>query len=101
MLKNNLKSGIKKLLFPAIILAGNGVFAAGRFEAIKPAAAKYFFVLVVLTVFFIILYIGLSLYNKFFVSDVIKNANLDKISLKSPTDAEDAVAKFIYRNRLK
>lgn len=51
--------------------------------------------------FSLILYVGLSLYNKFFVSEQIKDFNLRKDSLRTPADKDEAVMMFIAKNRLR
>ena len=51
--------------------------------------------------FSFILYIGLALYNKFFVGEQIKDFNLRKDSLRTPADKDEAVMMFIAKNRLK
>ncbi len=51
--------------------------------------------------FSILLFIGLSVYNKFFVDVQIKNFNLRQYSLRTPRDKDEAILGFITKNRLK
>lgn len=51
--------------------------------------------------FSILLYIGLSIYNKFFVDAKIKDFNLRKHSLATPHDKDEAIMSFITRSRLR
>lgn len=64
-------------------------------------AVKYSIVIAAVVGFSILLCIGLSIYNKFFVSAHLKDKNLENASLKSPTDIDDAIRMFIAKNRLK
>lgn len=52
-------------------------------------------------IFTVVLYVLLSLYNKFFVASHLKNAEHYKDSLYSPNDIEEAIRAFIIRNRIK
>ncbi|MBR1424619.1 hypothetical protein IJ579_03555 [bacterium] len=52
-------------------------------------------------VFSVLLYIMLSLYNKFFVPPYVKDIKLNENSLRTPTDKDEAIRMFITKNRLK
>lgn len=51
--------------------------------------------------FSFIIYIGLSLYNRFFVDAQIRDFNLRSDSLRSPKDLDESIMMFITKNRLK
>ncbi len=51
--------------------------------------------------FSLILYIGLSIYNRFFVGEQIKDFKLRKDSLRTPADKDEAVMMFIAKNHLR
>lgn len=71
-------------------------------QAVKSSEInKIIYALLGVIIFSLLIYFGLSLYNKFFVPKYLKDANLKEDSLSSPTDFPDAVRKFIVRNRLR
>ena len=69
--------------------------------AIKTMVTKFSLAMIGVVVFSIVISIGLSLYNKFFVSSQIKDFKLSKDSLRTPNDKDEAVIMFITKNRLK
>lgn len=50
-------------------------------------------------IFSIMISIGLSLYNKFFVDKQIKDFKLSNDSLRTPTDKDEAIMSFITKNK--
>ena len=69
--------------------------------AIKTMVTKFSLAMIGVVVFSIVISIGLSLYNKFFVASQIKDFKLSKDSLRTPNDKDEAVIMFITKNRLK
>lgn len=69
--------------------------------AMKTMITKFSIVMFGIVAFSIIMSVGLSLYNKFFVSSQIKDFKLSKDSLRAPNDKDEAVMMFITKNRLK
>ena len=69
--------------------------------AIKTMVTKFSLAMIGVVVFSIVISLGLSLYNRFFVSSQIKDYKLSKDSLRSPNDKDEAVMMFITKNRLK
>jgi hypothetical protein len=70
-------------------------------NAIKLIAVKFTLAMLGIAFFSILLWIGLVLYNKFFVPSQIKDFNLNKNSLRTPQDKDEAILMFITKNRLK
>ena len=84
------------------MMTANTAFARPAFNpAIKSIITKYGLTMFGIAAFSILLFIGLSLYNRFFVVPRIKDANLNEDSLRTPADKEDAILSFITRNRLR
>lgn len=52
-------------------------------------------------VFFVIISIGLSFYNRFFVPIERKDYKLSKDSLRPPTDKDEAIIMFLTKNKMK
>lgn len=69
--------------------------------AMKTMVTKFSLVMLGIVAFSVLLSVGLSLYNKFFVASQIKDFNLSKDSLRMPNDKDEAVIMFITKNRLK
>ena len=68
---------------------------------VKIIGAKFTIAMIGVLGFSFLIYVCLSLYNRFFVDSQIKDFNLRKDSLKSPHDFEEAIMLFITKNRLK
>ncbi len=86
-----------------LMLSANPVWAKHLAfnPAVKPLIAKFSVVMIGLFMFSIITYIGLSIYNKFFVDEKLKDFNLRQNSLDTPKDKDEAILLFISKNRLK
>lgn len=69
--------------------------------ALKTGVVKIFLAMLGVGVFTIVISIGLSLYNRFFVPDEVKNYNLSKNSLRSPSDKDEAIIMYLTKNKLK
>ncbi len=74
---------------------------AYTFAQIKPYAIKIGIAMFAVMMFSILLTVGLSLYNKFFVASQIKDYKLSKDSLRTPADKDEAIMMYITKNRLK
>ena len=104
-MKNNFNKKLFMTLF-AVFNIANSAFAEVANKTVpsspevKALIAKFIVVMIGLLAFSFILYLGLSIYNKFFVDMQIKDANLRKFSLKSPKDFDEAIMMFIEKNRL-
>lgn len=90
------------VLLGVLFITPNFAFAKSAIHPeLKIIAAKFSIAMIGVVLFSLLLYIGLSLYNRFFVSDNIKNESVRNNSLASPRDKQEAIMSFIYRNRLK
>jgi len=101
--KNNIKN-IIAVIVTVLCLNNTCAFAevnSGAAPLLKITIAKFVLVMIGLFAFSLILYVGLSVYNKFFVDSKIKDYKLRKDSLRTPIDKEEAVMMFITKNRLK
>lgn len=87
--------------FFAVIFTALPSFASKVTPEVKVIMTKFGLAMGGVVVFSLILYIGLSLYNKFFVGEQIKDFKLRKDSLRTPADKDEAVMMFIAKNRLK
>ncbi len=80
----------------------NVAFAqASHIAEIKTIAVKFVLAMLGVALFSILIFVGLSLYNRFFVASQIKDFNLSKDSLRTPVDTDEAILSFITKNRLK
>lgn len=70
-------------------------------SALKTIVSKFVLVMLGIFAFTVLMTIGLSIYNRFFVPAQIKDYKLSKDSLRSPLDKDEAVLMFITKNRLK
>ncbi|MDY6310718.1 MAG: hypothetical protein SPL73_08175 [Cyanobacteriota bacterium] len=67
----------------------------------KELVSKFGMAMAGVMVFSFVIYLGLSVYNKFFVEEQIKDFKLRKDSLRTPTDKDEAVMMYIAKNRLR
>lgn len=100
-MKNN------RLIYSFIVLlavslcTANCAYAVSLPAEVKTIAVKFTLAMLGVGLFSIVISIGLALYNRFFVSDQIKDFKLSRDSLRSPTDKDEAFIMFITKNRLK
>lgn len=57
--------------------------------------------MIVTVIVFFVLFVVLTIYNKFFVPHEVKNFKLNKDSLRTPQDKDEAVIMFLTKNKLK
>ncbi len=101
-----MKNSIRNIIVIAVLLCLNCSCAYAKVNSaqlplLKITIAKFALVMIGLFAFSLVMYIGLSIYNKFFVDSKIKDYKLRKDSLRSPRDKDEAVMLFITKNRLK
>ena len=89
-------------MLAVLICTANISYAIGADKAyIKQVASKYMIVMIGIVVFSFILFLILSIHNRFFVANQIKDLKLSKDSLRTPSDKDDAIRTFIIKNNLK
>ena len=60
------------------------------------------FMLVMIVVFFLgLIFIGLSIYNKYFISKSISEYKLRKYNLADSVDKDDAILNYVTKNKLR
>lgn len=69
--------------------------------AIKTLMTKYSLAMFGVVVFSVFIYVGLTVYNRFFVASQVKDFKLSRDSLRTPSDKDEAIMMFITKNRLK
>ena len=98
----NFNNKLFSILLGTMILVPNFAIAkASNHPELKVIIAKFSIAMIGVALFSILIYIGLSLYNKFFVSDYITDSKRRIDSLASPRDKDEAITNFILKNRLK
>ena len=87
----------------AVIITAMPVFASGvtSTHSLSFLVKKFGIAMGGVFLFSFILYLGLTIYNKFFVAEQIKDFQLRKDSLRNPRDKEEAILMFIAKNKLK
>lgn len=100
-MKNNTFKNIAILLGVFMFTPNFAVAKSPLPPEFKVIFAKFSIAMIGVALFSILIYISLSLYNKFFVSENIKNAAIRNNSFSSPRDKQEAIMNFISRNRLK
>lgn len=102
-MKNKFYKNLLNAILVVLLCTTNFAFAAGASHTaeIKTIAVKFVLAMLGVALFSILIFVGLSLYNKFFVASQIKDYKLGKDSLRTPRDIDEAVMLFITKNRLK
>lgn len=98
------KFNYKNIIAILVVLFCTTDFAFAKnsnIAAIKPIFVKFSLAMLGIVFFSILMWIGLSIYNKFFIPSQIKDFNLNKNSLRTPQDKDEAILMFITKNRLK
>lgn len=98
-MKNNFIKNLMLTLLALTVVCASEAFAIS--PEIKFGIKKLSLAMIGVLGSSVILFLGLSFYNKFFVSSKIKNPDIDKLSFRNPTDIDEAINMFIARNRLK
>lgn len=88
-------------MLAVFLCTANSAYARSLPPEVKTIAVKFILAMGAVVVFSIIISVGLSLYNRFFVSSQIKDFKLSRDSLRTPADKDEAFIMFITKNRLK
>lgn len=101
-MKNKLIHKLMYAISVVILFTADFAYSAPSAKAaIKTLMTKYSLAMFGVVVFSVLIYIGLTVYNKFFVASQVKDFKLSKDSLRTPSDRDEAVMMFITKNRLK
>lgn len=101
-MKSNFFNKILYAILVVLVCTTNFAYAKNpNIAAIKTIAVKFSLAMIGVVLFSILICVGLSLYNRFFVAAQIKDFKLSKESMRSPRDEDDAIMMFITKNRLK
>lgn len=101
MKNNNLLNKMFIVLLAVFLTTANSAYALSLPAEVKTVAVKFTLAMLGVVIFSIVISVGLSLYNRFFVSSQIKDFKLSRDSLRTPTDKDEAFIMFITKNRLK
>lgn len=88
-------------MLAVFLCTANSAYAISLPPEIKTIAVKFTLAMLGVAFFSVVISVGLSLYNRFFVASQIKDFKLSRDSLRTPTDKDEAFIMFITKNRLK
>ena len=101
-MNNKLLKRIIFVLGGLYLTAPQAVYAKSAFTGeLKVVIARFSTAMIGVLVFSFLIYLLLAIYNKFFVASHIKDEEIRRDSLNSPRDKDEAIMKFIMKNRLK
>lgn len=101
-MKNKFFYNLLNAILVVLFCTTNFAFAQNSpIAGIKTIAVKFTLAMIGVALFSILIFVGLSLYNKFFVASQIKDYKIGKDSLRTPSDVDEAIKMFITKNRLK
>ena len=98
-----MKNNFYKILLAVvwIFFVSVPAFALNLSPEVKTVAVKFGLAMAGVFLFSFILYLGLAIYNKFFVDEQIKDFRLRKDSLRTPSDKDEAIMMFIAKNKIR
>lgn len=102
-MKSNFSINLLRAILVVLFCTTNFAFAQNNIPVaeIKTIAVKFLLAMFGVFLFSILTFVGLSLYNKFFVAAQVKDFKLSRNSLRTPKDIDEAIMLFITKNRLK
>lgn len=101
-MKNKLYNNLILAILVVLFCTTNFAFAGTTpLTQMKPAIIKFTLAMLSVGLFSFLIFLGLSLYNRFFVASQIKDYKLRKDSLRTPRDDNEAIIMFITKNRLR
>lgn len=101
-LKNKFFQNFILAILVVLFSTTNFAYAHGaRLRAMKPMFEKYAIAMLAIVIASLVLFIGLSVYNRLLSLKQLKKFRNVNESLKTPETVEDAVTMYITKNRLK
>lgn len=101
-MKNNYILKLLTMALAVLFCTADAVFAQNILpNEMKPVLVKFLLAMGGIAFFSIIIFGGLSFYNRFFVAKSLKNSELRKKSLHTPTDKDSAILSYLRMNELK
>ncbi len=94
---------IQKLFVAGLVVLSSTANPAHARNLLHPHSemGKLLLSMIVTVIVFFVLFVVLTIYNKFFVPPEVKNFKLNKNSLRTPQDKEEAILMFLTKNKLK
>lgn len=101
-MKNKFFQKLYILLLAVLSGTANKVFAAHNLQLISPqsVSAKLIVAACAVAGVLFVIFIALTLHKKFAETTETKNYQLNKNSLKSPQDKEEAILMYLTKNKL-
>ncbi len=102
-MKNKILTNLSYAILVVLLCTTNFAYAINKphIAAMKTIAVKFSLAMMGVVLFSIIMWLGLSLYNRYFVAKQIKDFKMSQDSLRTPLDNDEAIKMFITKNRLK
>ena len=101
-MNNKLHKFIIMLTFTLAIASVNVAYAIPkRLVPYKASISNFMLVMIGIVFFMGLIFIGLSIYNKYFVSKSIAEYKLRKYNLADSVDKDDAILNYVTKNKLR
>lgn len=101
-LKNRFFQNFILAILVVLLSTTNIAYAHGaRLRAMKPMIEKYAIVMIAIAIASIVLFVGLSLYNRMLALKQLSKFKEANTSLKTPESVQDSITMYITKNRLK
>ena len=101
-MKNNLLLIKVSIAFAFVLSSANACYSIPeKLIPLKSSISDFILVLFGIIFFLGIIFIGLSVYNKVFISNKMKDYELKKYNLADSVDKDDAILNYVTKNKLR
>jgi len=89
-------------VFALVISGADAVYALPeKLKPLESSISNFSMVMLVILLFLVILFVGLTIYNKIFISAKLSDYELRKYNLADSVDKDDAILNYVTKNKLR
>ena len=101
-MKNNLFIKFSIVVFALAFAGVNAAYSLPqKLTPYKSAISGYILVMIGIIFFLGLIFIGLTIYNKYFIAKNLANYHLKKYNLADSIDKDDAILNYVTKNKLR
>ncbi len=88
--------------FALVISGADAVYALPqKLKPFEASISNFSVVMLAILLFLVVLFIGLTIYNKIFISSKLSDYELRKYNLADSVDRDDAILNYVTKNKLR
>ena len=101
-MRNNLLIKLNLVVFTLVLTSVNAAYSLPKkLEPLSPSISKLLLVMIGIIFFLGLIFIGLTIYNKYFIAKNLANYHLKKYNLADSVDKDDAILNYVTKNKLR